>query len=148
MSRKDTIKIRQNKLKEAFLGQLKRTPTIETACQKVVVSRATVYRWIKISKSFEKKVDEALTEGRAFMVDVAENQLFSLIGEKKFEAIRLLLTTHNPRYSNKLELSGSVNAKDEPLTAEQKSLIREALKLSSIKFYEKIKSIKNNEKEK
>ncbi|MBU6431161.1 MAG: hypothetical protein KGJ58_02805 [Patescibacteria group bacterium] len=148
MSRKDTIKIRQNKLKEAFLGQLKRTPTIETACQKVAVSRASVYRWIKISKSFEKKVDEALTEGRAFMVDVAENQLFSLIGEKKFEAIRLLLTTHNPRYSNKLELSGSVNAKDEPLTAEQNSLIREALKLSSIKFYEKIKSIKNNEKEK
>jgi predicted DNA binding protein len=136
MSRKDTIKIRQNKLKEAFLEQLKRTPTIETAAQKVVVARATVYRWIKISKQFEKKVDEALAEGRTFMSDIAENQLFSLIGEKKIEAIRLYLSTHNARYNNKIELSGTVVTKDAPLTTEQKKLIREALKLSS-KIYEK-----------
>ena len=49
MSRRDTIKARQNKLKEAFLEQLKRTPTIETSCQKVGIARATVYRWIKAS---------------------------------------------------------------------------------------------------
>ncbi len=136
MSRKHTIKDRQNKLKEAFLEQLKRTPTIETSCQKVGVARATVYRWISANKHFEKKVDEALTEGRTFMSDIAENQLFSLIGDKKIEAIRLFLSTHNARYSNKLELSGSVS-KDEPLTKEQKQLIREALKLSSLRNHEK-----------
>ena len=70
MSRKDTVKARQNKLKEAFLEQLKRTPTIETSCQKVSIARATVYRWIKASKKFEKKVDEALVEGRTFMSDM------------------------------------------------------------------------------
>jgi predicted DNA-binding protein (UPF0251 family) len=138
MSRKNTIKIRQNKLKEAFLEQLKRTPTIETACQKVGIARATVYRWINANKSFEKKVDEALSEGRTFMSDIAENQLFSLIGEKKIEAIRLYLSTHNSRYNNKLELSGSV-LKDEPLTKEQKKFIREALKLSSLRNYGKKK---------
>jgi hypothetical protein len=137
MSRKDTIQARQNKLKEAFLEQLKRTPTIETACQKVGVARATVYRWINASKRFEKQVDEALIEGRTFMSDVAENQLFSLIGDKKIEAIRLYLSTHNARYSNKLELSGSVSNKDEPLTKEQKKLIREALKLSSLRNHGK-----------
>lgn len=138
MSRRETITARQNKLKEAFLEQLKRTPTIETACQKVGVARATVYRWINGNKSFEKKVDEALTEGRTFMSDIAENQLFSLIGEKKIEAIRMYLSTHNPRYSNKLEVSGSIS-KDEPLTKEQKKLIREALKLSSLRDYVKEK---------
>lgn len=137
MSRRDTIKARQNKLKEAFLEQLKRTPTIETACQKVGVARATVYRWIKVSKKFEQTVDDALSEGRTFMSDIAENQLFSLIGDKKIEAIRLYLSTHNARYSNKLELSGSVTNKDEPLTKEQKKLIREALKLSSLRHHEK-----------
>lgn len=137
MSRRDTIKARQNKLKEAFLEQLKRTPTIETSCQKVIVARATVYRWIKTSKKFEAKVDEALVEGRTFMSDIAENQLFSLIGEKKIEAIRLYLSTHNARYGNKLELSGTVSNKDEPLTKEQKKLIREALKLSSLRNYGK-----------
>ena len=137
MSRRDSIKARQNKLKEAFLEQLKRTPTIETACQKVGVARATVYRWIKASKKFEQTVDTALTEGRTFMSDIAENQLFSRIGDKKIEAIRLYLSTHNARYSNKLELSGSVTNKDEPLTKEQKKLIREALKLSSLRHHEK-----------
>jgi predicted DNA binding protein len=137
MTRRDTIKSRQNKLKDALLEQIKRTPTIETACQKVGVGRATVYRWINDNKRFAKQIDEALTEGRTFMSDVAENQLFSLIGEKKFEAIRLYLQTHNARYSNKLELSGSVTTRDEPLTKEQKKLIREALKLSSLRHYAK-----------
>lgn len=137
MSRCDTINARQSKLKEAFLEQLKRTPTIETSCQKVGIARATVYRWIKASGKFEKKVDEALVEGRTFMSDIAENQLFSLIGEKKIEAIRLYLSTHNARYGNKIELSGSVSSKDEPLTKEQKKLIREALKLSSLRNYDK-----------
>jgi hypothetical protein len=139
MSRRETIIARQNKLKKAFLEQLKRTPTIETSCQKVGVGRATVYRWINSNKRFKKKVEEALSEGRTFMSDIAENQLFSLIGEKEFQAIKLYLSTHNPRYSNKLELSGSVATKDEPLTREQKKLIREALKLSSLRHHGKEK---------
>lgn len=138
MSRRESITARQSKLKEAFLEQLRRTPTIETSCQKVGVARATIYRWMNANKRFEKKVDDALNEGRTFMSDIAENQLFSLIGDKKIEAIRLFLSTHNARYSNKLELSGSVS-KDEPLTKEQKKLIREALKLSSLRNYGKKK---------
>lgn len=137
MSRKDTIQARQKKQKVAVTEQLKRTPTIETACQKVGIARATVYRWMKASKTFKKEVEEALTEGREFMSDVAENQLFSLIGERKIEAIRLYLSTHNHRYNNKIELSGTVSHRDEPLTREQKKLIREALRLSSLNHHEK-----------
>lgn len=137
MSRKDTIKARQSSLKQAFLEQLKRTPTIETACQKVNIARSTVYRWVRESKKFEKQVDDSLAEGRTFMSDIAESQLFSLIGDKKIEAIRLYLSTHNARYGNKLELSGAVSHKDEALTKEQKKLIREALKLSSLRHHEK-----------
>lgn len=142
MSKDKTIELRQKKLKEAFLEQLKRTPTIETACQKVGVGRATVYRWRDKNKKFADQIESALTEGRTFMSDVAESQLFSLIGEKKYEAIRLYLSTHNARYSNKLEVSGSVTS-DTPLTKEQKKLIREALRLSSINTYEKAKKKKN-----
>ena len=125
MTRKNTIKVRQNKVKEAFLEQLKRTPTIETSCQKVSVSRATVYRWINASKRFEKKVNEALAEGRDFMLDVAETQLFSLIGEKEMPAIRLYLSTHSPRYGNKLEIKGNIK---QELTTAEKKLLKEALK--------------------
>jgi len=136
MSKKETIRARQLKLKEALLEQLKRTPTIETACQKVGVGRATVYRWRDKSKTFKAQIDGAQEEGRAFMSDVAENQLFALIGEKKYEAIRFYLSTHNPRYSNKLEISGKVGT-DEPLTKAQRRLIREALRLSSINHHGK-----------
>lgn len=138
MSRKDTIKTRQGKLKQAFLEQLKRTPTIETSCQKVGIARATVYRWMKSSKKFEREVDESLDEGRTFMSDIAENQLFSLISSRDMSAIRMYLSTHNSRYSNKLEVSGSVTT-DTPLTKEQKKLIREAMKLSSLRNYGKHK---------
>lgn len=140
MSRRKTIEVRQNKLKIAFLEQLKRTPTIETSCQKVGVARASVYRWMKDSKKFKTLVEEALQEGRVFMSDIAENQLFALIGDKKIDAIRLYLQTHNARYSNKLELSGTVTTKDEPLSKEQKRLIREALKLSTLRHHEKKKN--------
>jgi len=139
MSRKDTIHKRQNKIKEKFLNQLKQSPTIETTCQKIGVSRATVYRWIANSKKFEKQVDDSLKQGREFMSDVAENQLFSLIANREMSAIRLYLSTHNPRYSNKLEVSGSISNRDEPLTKQQKKLIREALKLSSLRNYGKKK---------
>lgn len=140
MSRKDTIETRQNKLKQAFLEQLKKTPTIETSCQKVGIARATVYRWIKVSKKFEIKVDESLNEGRTFMADIAENQLFSLIGDKDISAIRMYLSTHSSRYSNKLELSGTITNRDEPLSSEQKALIKKALKLSSLDLHEKEKT--------
>ncbi|MCF7815757.1 MAG: hypothetical protein K9M10_03505 [Candidatus Pacebacteria bacterium] len=138
MSKDKTVELRQKKLKEALLEQLKRTPTVETACQKVGVGRATVYRWRDQSKGFKEQMESALNEGRIFMSDIAENQLFALIGEKKYEAIRLYLSTHNPRYSNKLEVTGSVST-DKPLTKEQKKLIREALKLSSVRHYGKKK---------
>ena len=136
MSRRNTIEVRQDKLKTVFLEQLKRTPTIETACQKVGIGRATVYRWVNGNKQFKKKVEEALTEGRTFMSDVAESQLFSLIGDKKIEAIRLYLSTHNPRYNNKIELSGTITTKDTPLTKEQKQLIKRALRLSSLNHHD------------
>ncbi len=143
MTRKDTITLRQSRTKQAFLEQLKRTPTIEQACQKAGTSRSTVCRWRRKSKRFDTEVEEALLEGRLFMSDIAESQLFSLIGEKKFEAIRLYLSTHNERYTNKLNLSGTITTKDEPLTAEQKSLIRQALHLSSLKPHDQGKKDEN-----
>jgi hypothetical protein len=130
MSRKDSIKARQNVLKKAFIEQLKRTPVIEQACQKVNLSRATVYRWIKEKKSFEKEIDLALVEGRTFMCDIAETQLFSLIGDKEFKAISMYLRTHSPRYNDTIEVKGLTA---EPvLTKEEQKQIRAALKLSSI----------------
>ncbi len=130
MSREITIKIRQKKLKKAFLEQLKRTPTIELACEKAGVARTNVYRWMKQSKKFSREVDLALTEGRIFISDIAESQIFSLIKDKKFDAIRFWLQSNNPRYGNKLEIKGHLTHASEPLTADQAKLLRKALELA------------------
>ncbi len=137
MSREKTIIIRQNKLKKALLEQMKRTPTIEQAAQKVGVSRMTVNRWRKKNKRFNDEIETALREGREFVSDIAETQMFSLIGQGKQEMIKYFLSHNNSRYANKLELSGTVSTKDEPLTTEQKALIRQALKLSSLRNHAK-----------
>ncbi|TAN57227.1 hypothetical protein EPN15_04925 [Patescibacteria group bacterium] len=137
MSGNTIIETRQSKQKQSLLEKLKRTPTIELACNHVGISRMTYYRWIKASKKFAKEAEEAIFEGRLFISDVAESQIFSLIRDKKVEAIKFWLNHNNPRYANKLELSGTVSTKDEPLTTEQKALIRQALKLSSLKNYGK-----------
>lgn len=146
MSENQTIKIRQGKLKQALLDQLKRTPTIELACEKAGVARATYYRWLKASKAFAKAAEEAVYEGRLFISDIAESQIFSLIRDKKIEAIKYWLSHNNPRYANKLELSGTVATKDEPLTAEQKIIIKKALRLSSLHTYGKSKTNKTDRK--
>lgn len=136
MKDSSTISRRQARERQAVLEQLKHTPNVEVACQKVGIARATFYRWVKAHKKFAEDVEEALTLGREFITDVAESNLITLISEKKFEAIRLWLTNHSSRYTNKLELSGMVIQKDESLTKEQKAIVTQALKLSNLKRYE------------
>lgn len=132
-----TIARRQRQIASAFLDQLRRNPNIESSCQKVSIGRATIYRWLQRDKRFARQVEQALIEGRELMSDIAESQLFALIGERKIEAIRLYLAHNNPRYSNKIEISGSVTTKDEPLTKEQRAVIRRALKLSKPRSYDR-----------
>lgn len=137
MAKEDTVRRRQERQKTMLFEQLRRLPIREVAYEKIGISRMTVSRWRKASKKFADEMDAAISEGRAFMVEVAESQLFALIGEKEFHAIRLYLTTHSDRYANKLALSGTITTKDEPLTREQKALIRQALRLSSLRNYAK-----------
>ena len=127
---KEKIKVRQRKIKKALLEQLKRTPTIDLACEKCGIARATVYRWIKNSKKFASEIDNSLAEGRVFISSVAESQIFSLIRDKKFEAIRFWLTKNEPRYSDKLEIKGHITHTSETLTAEQEKLLQKALELA------------------
>lgn len=125
--------MRQKKEKHLLIEQLKKTPIIQIACEKTNIGRATYYRWRKEDPEFAKLADEALLEGRFLVSDIAESQIISLIKDKKIEAIKFWLAHNNPRYAQKLELSGTVSTKNEHLTVEQKKFIRKALKLSSLR---------------
>lgn len=130
--KKQTINARQAKDRETILGQLRKMPILQIACERAGVGRSSYYRWREEDESFQKATDEAIAEGEAFITDMSESQLISLIRDKHFQAVQLWLRQHHPRYANKVELSGRLTMEDEPLTPEQEALITQALQLASV----------------
>lgn len=131
MSRQNTIENRQAKFKKLMLEHLKKMPNIQLVCEKIGVGRTTFYTWCRQSKKFKQQVEEAKLEGRLYMSDFAEGQLFSLIKDRKIEAIRLYLQNNHPQYANKLEIKGNIMHEQKELSPEQKKMIRLALKLTA-----------------
>lgn len=126
------------KEKQVFLEKLKETPIVQFACRKANIPRSTFYRWKKEDSMFAKAVDTALIEGEDLINDLSESQLVSLIKDRNFQAIQLWLRSHHQKYSNKLEITGSINnANERKLTPDEKKTLALAVKLASLgKKYE------------
>lgn len=128
----NTITNRQTKEKELLLGQLRKMPIVQLACEKSGVGRATYYRWRKDDKGFTQKSNEAIAEGSLYINDLAESQLLSAIRDKNLQAIFFWLKTHHPTYTSKLEVTAKIRHDSEELTPEQAELVQKALKLAGI----------------
>ena len=119
--------MKTDKNKQLLIEQLKKTPIIQIACEKINIGRATFYRWKKDDENFSTQVDEALLDGNELVNDMAESQLISSIKDKNFQAIAYWLKHNHPNYSNKLELSGKISTQTEKLTPEQEEIVKLAL---------------------
>ncbi|MDD4027287.1 MAG: phBC6A51 family helix-turn-helix protein [Candidatus Shapirobacteria bacterium] len=125
--------MKSNKDKQLLVEQLKTTPIIQVACQKIGVSRASYYRWRQQNKSFQAKVDQAIKEGVSLVNDLAESQLISAIKDGNMTALIFWLKNRNPNYdTTKLQISPGVVDKDEPLTPDQQQLVKKALEMATI----------------
>jgi len=124
--------MKKDKTKKILIGQLKKTPIVQMACERVGIGRASYYRWRKEDGEFKKATDEAILEGEMLITDMSESQLISLIRDRNFSAIQLWLRHHHPKYTNKVEVTGNLNVKEEPLTPEQEKLVEKALKLAGL----------------
>ena len=122
--------MKKNKIKNAFLEELKKVPIVAVACEKTGVSRNSVYRWKNTDKEFSTEMETALAEGEALVNDMSESQLLTLIKEKNWHAISFWLRHRNPKFRDKVEITTKASD-DGVLTAEQALLVREALKLGS-----------------
>jgi hypothetical protein len=127
-----TIEDRQRKIKEDLLEQLKKTPIVHVACQKVNVGRATYYRWRHDDEDFSQKADEAITEGSLLVNDIAESQLMTAIKNQNLTAIIFWLKHHHPNYATKFEVTARLKADNEILTPEQEALVTKALRLAAL----------------
>lgn len=122
---------KSDKTKEAFLEQLRKTPILQIACEKIGIHRMSVYRWKKEDPEFAKAVDEASLEGRLLVNDLAESQLISAVKDRNMTAILAWLKHNHPNYKTRIEIEGAVNTIHE-LSPDQKELVRKALELASL----------------
>ncbi len=122
---------KSDKLKEALLEQLRKTPIIQIACEKLNISRMSFYRWKAEDKEFAAKIDEALLDGQLLVNDLAESQLISAVKDRNMTAILAWLKHHHPAYKTRVEIEGTVNTIQE-LSPEQKELVRKALELANL----------------
>ena len=121
--------MKKNKMQDRFFEELRKIPIIQVACEKTGLSRNSVYRWKKEDKEFSQKMDEAMTDGVAFVNDMSESQLLTMIKEKNWSAISFWLRHRNNNYKDKIEITTKED--NEELTPEQEKVVREALKLGS-----------------
>ena len=119
-------------IKNKIVEELKKTPIVQFICQKMGISRATLYRWKKEDNNFAQKVEEAILQGNEVMNDYAESQLIAAIKERNLGAIIFWLKNRHKAYAPKLKISGELKSQNKPLTPEQKELIKKALLLSSL----------------
>ena len=129
MNSRVSIQKRIKKDQELILQQLKKTPIIETACQKVGVGRSSFYRWKAEDKEFAKAADEALSEGIKLVNDFAESQLLSAIKEGNLTGIMYWLNHRHSAYRNRIELTRGQMEDEESLTPEQEKQIKKALSI-------------------
>lgn len=123
------------KSQNEFFEELRKVPIVQVACEKTNISRNSIYRWRKEDGKFSEKMDKALADGVAFVNDMSESQLLTMIKEKNWSAISFWLKHRNDNYKNKVELSGIVNTINE-LSPEQEKLVKKALELAGVKTYE------------
>ena len=114
--------------KKVLIEQLRKTPIIQVACEKVGVARATFYRWKKKDQKFAEDVEIAVNEGSQPINDMAESQLISAIRSSNMTAIIFWLKNHHKGYSPKLEVTTKNG--DIPLTDEQKEMIKKSLNMA------------------
>lgn len=131
--------------KQLLIEQLKKTPVVQVACEKIGIGRATFYRWKNDDEKFAAAVNEAISDGNGLVNDMAESQLMSAIKDKNLTAIIFWLRNHHPSYATRVEVTAKLKHDDEQLSPEQEALVMKALRLASVLPNTLINSIEGGE---
>lgn len=137
--------MKKTKVQKQFFEELEKVPIVQVACEKVGISRNSVYKWRKQDSKFAKQMDISLITGVALVNDMSESKLLTLIKEKNYPAISFWLRHRNDNYKNKLEIITKDD--DGQLTPAQTKIVKEALKRASLIEAQSINNIntKNHE---
>ena len=120
--------MKTSKQKQLILEQLKKTPIIQVATEKVGVARSSFYRWKASDPKFAAAVDEAIDQGVSLMNEYAESMLISAIKDQNLTAVFYWLNHRHPAYETRVRVDGRIKHQTEELTPEQAALVERALK--------------------
>ena len=123
------VRARTRKQKELIIEQLRKTPIVQLACEKVSIGRATFYRWKKSDSRFRKASEVAILEGAKLVNDMAESQLLSAIRDRNLTAIIFWLKHHKAIYETRIKVSHTSRQDEESLNKREKEIIEKALEL-------------------
>jgi len=138
--------MKKNRVKKEFLEQLRKIPIVQVVCEKVGISRNSVYRWRNEDPEFLKEMEIALAEGEELINDMGESQLISLIREKNWQAISFWLRKRNLKFRDRLEVTATTPPKEE-LSPEQEEVVKESLRLASLSVEQPIDNKENEQKQ-
>jgi hypothetical protein len=128
---RQTIENRIERNKAKVVEILEKSPVIQIACDRANISRATFFRWKSEDTEFANKVDEALSDGKGFISDMAIAQLIRAVKEGNPTMIKFWLTKHHIDYRDKLDITAEVTHNAPIFTPEQEKIIRDSLEVLS-----------------
>lgn len=81
-----------------FLKELKNVPIVSSVCEKLGISRNTIYRWKQDDPVFARQMQQALNTGCDSINDLAESKIINLIQQNDFRAMRFWLMSNQKKY--------------------------------------------------
>lgn len=96
--------MKKSRLEKIILEELSKVPNVSIACERVGISRQTLYRWIKEDIKFKNKFEHAISLGNESINDLAESKLISNIKEGKQRSIEYWLNNNKRKYLRPREI--------------------------------------------
>lgn len=97
--RLETLADTTEKQKKALVTELRKTPIVQIACDRVGVGRSTYYKWRAKDSVFARAASRAIEAGRFRVNDIAESHLMKLIQDYNLTAIIFWLKHNHPKYA-------------------------------------------------
>ncbi len=104
------------KVEKQFIEELSKIPIISHVCERIGISRESVYRWMRMDPKFKANADEALSLGRESLADLAESKLVGKVKEGHFPSIKLVLNANRSKYYGPQKAVNPVGNKITPVT--------------------------------
>lgn len=90
--------MKKHRKAKLFLEEIRKTPIVSAVCNKLGISRQSVYRWLNEDKQFRILYKEALSQGTDNINDLAESKLIGAIDRSEPWSVKYWLESNSHKY--------------------------------------------------